>query len=325
VPRISNTGTIITKTEGFTLDPLDVSKTILLSTESTMNLTIPLNSTIEIPVGSQYHVVEVGSGITTFSPASGVTVNSKNSQLFIDSQYGKVTLIKISTDVWIAYGDIYEGSSTPTPTPVSPTPVAPTPVAPTPVAPTPVAPTPVAPVAPTPVAPVAPTPVAPTPVAPVAITNYYGYCSLNNDPVGPFSTSNTCQEAYDIQENANGYPPIGWVCGTTEAEGTPSCGTTPTPVAPTPVAPTPVAPTPVAPVAPTPVAPTPVAPVAPTPVAPTPVAPVAPTPVAPTPVDPPYFSPYFTPRWGSDYRLKDGIEEYKVDESAKIISDIEVN
>ena len=304
-PRISNSGTVITKTSDFTLDANDISKTILLSTESTMNLEIPTNSNVEIPVGSQYNVVEIGSGITTFSPASGVTVNSKNSQLFIDSQYGKVTLIKISTDNWIAYGDIYEGSSTPTPTPVAPTPVAPTPVAPTPVAPTPVAP--VTPV--TPVAPVAPTPVEPTPVAPVATTNYYGYCALNGTPVGPIATSSTCQEAYDAQENANGYPPNGWVCGTTEAAGTPDCSPTPTPVAPTPVAPvaTPVAPTPVAPVA-------------------TPVAPVA-TPVAPTPVEPtsPYFSPYFTPRWGSDYRLKDGIEEYKVEDSAEIIADLEIN
>jgi hypothetical protein len=211
-PQLLNNNTVITKSSGFTLDPVDVNKTILLSTSSPMNLTIPLNSSVNIPVGYKYTLVEIGSGKTTFVPASGVTINSKNSQLFIDTQYGQATLVKVDTNSWVAYGDIYEGASSPTPvapTPVAPTPVAPTPtptpVAPTPVAPTPVAPTPVAPtpVAPTPVAPtpVAPTPVAPTPVAPT--------------PVAPTPVAPT---------------PVA-----------------PTPVAPTPVAPTPVAPTPVAP------------------------------------------------------------------------------
>jgi hypothetical protein len=42
--------------------------------------------------------------------------------------------------------------------------------------------------------------------------NYYGYCDLSNNPNGPFSTTLSCAEAYAIQEDANGYPPIGWVC-----------------------------------------------------------------------------------------------------------------
>jgi cell division septation protein DedD len=204
-PQLLNNNTVITKTSGFTLDPVDVNKTILLSTSSPMNLTVPLNSSVNIPVGYKYTLVEIGSGKTTFVPASGVTINSKNSQLFIDTQYGQATLVKVDTNSWVAYGDIYEGVATPTPTPVAPTPVAPTPVAPTPVAPTPVAPTPVAPtpVAPTPVAPtpVAPTPVAPTPVAPTPVAP---------TPVAPTPVAPT---------------PVA-----------------PTPVAPTPVAPTPVAP-----------------------------------------------------------------------------------
>jgi hypothetical protein len=64
-------------------------------------------------------------------------------------------------------------------------------------------------------------------------TLYYGYCALNGTPVGPLATTATCAQAYAAQENANGYPPIGWVCGPTPADGTPSCGTTTTTAAPT--------------------------------------------------------------------------------------------
>ena len=58
-----------------------------------------------------------------------------------------------------------------------------------------------------------------------APTLYYGYCALNGSPVGPLATTATCAQAYAAQENANGYPPIGWVCGPTPADGTPSCST----------------------------------------------------------------------------------------------------
>ena len=76
-PRISNVSTIITKNSAFTLEASDVSKTILLNTSSPMALTIPLNSAVEIPVGYQYNLIEIGTGRTTFSPSAGVTVNSK--------------------------------------------------------------------------------------------------------------------------------------------------------------------------------------------------------------------------------------------------------
>jgi hypothetical protein len=59
------------------------------------------------------------------------------------------------------------------------------------------------------------------------VLNYYGYCDLANNPVGPFSTTLSCAEAYAIQEDANGYPPIGWVCGPTPAAGTPECNIPP--------------------------------------------------------------------------------------------------
>ena len=166
--------TISTKTSSFVLGLSDAGKTILLNTSSPMTLTVPTNSSVAIPVGYQYFVIEAGSGRTTFTPASGVTINSKNSQMYIDTQFGKATLVKVATDSWIVYGDIYENVAAPV-APVAP-PV--TPVAP-PV--TPVAP-PVTPVAP-PVTPVAPpvTPVAP-PVAPPTLPSIQSFVAQCANP-----------------------------------------------------------------------------------------------------------------------------------------------
>lgn len=76
-----------------------------------------------------------------------------------------------------------------------------------------------------------------TPAAPVV---YYGYCSLANQPVGPNSYNGSCSDIYNIIENSLSYPPPGWVCGSTEASGTPSC-TPATPPATPPTPPTPPA------------------------------------------------------------------------------------
>jgi beta-lactam-binding protein with PASTA domain len=281
-PQILNSGTVITKTSAFTLSLDDVSKSILLNTSLGMNLTIPSNSSVAIPVGYRYNVIEIGSGKTTFVPESGVTINSKNSQLFIDTQYGQATLLKIDTNSWIAYGDIYEGASTPTPvtpTPVTPTPVTPTPVTPTPVTPTPVTPTPVTPtpVTPTPVTPVTPTPVTPTPVTPTPVTptpvtptptpsgayimpNVIGM--TQSDASSAIVATGINYEFTYYYGNSEGATPQnnGTVAAQSPEAGTyaPELGgngsgatlyiyqysVTPTPVTPTPVTPTPVTPTP---------------------------------------------------------------------------------
>ena len=176
-PRLANAGTVITKTESFILSASDVGKTAILYSSNPITVTLPANASVEIPVGYSIDIIQTGTGSVTVSEGSGiVAINSKSNIKSLDGQYSKGTLVKIDTNTWFFFGNLFNSVvPTPvTPTPVAPTPVAPTPVAPTPVAPTPVAPTPVAPtpVAPTPVAPtpVAPTPVAPTPVAPQLAT-----------------------------------------------------------------------------------------------------------------------------------------------------------
>ena len=116
---VSKQLTILPKTASFTLELDDAGKMITAAASSAITLTVPANASTEIPIGYQYHIIELGTGRTTISPGIGVTINSKNSQMYIDAQYGKATLIKVDTNSWVLYGDIYE-YGTPTPTPVAP-------------------------------------------------------------------------------------------------------------------------------------------------------------------------------------------------------------
>ena len=152
VPQLANVGTIITKTESFTLSPDDVGKTAILYSSNPMVVTLPANAAIEIPVGYSIDIIQTGTGSVTVSEGSGaVSINSKAGIKSLDGQYSKGTLVKIDTNTWFFFGNLLNV--------VVPTPV-PTPVAPVPV-PTPVV-QPVAPVV-QPVAPVVSTPTLATP------------------------------------------------------------------------------------------------------------------------------------------------------------------
>jgi hypothetical protein len=185
--------TVLEQTSNFSLLPSYAGSTQLLSTSSSITLTVPKNSTTEIQVGYKVDLIEYGSGTTTITPENGVTVNSKNARMYLDGRYSKGTLLKVGTDAWVFYGDVYENVVTPTPVAPTPVPVAPTPV---PVPATPVAPTPI-PTSPTPVAPVGPTPVPATPVAPVGPTP-------TPIPVPVAVTCGACESYEEISPTCNG-------------------------------------------------------------------------------------------------------------------------
>jgi hypothetical protein len=73
---------------------------------SANNLTIPLNSSVAFPTGTQILLAQYGSGQTTIVATSGVTVRSNGGKLKLNVQYSGATLIKIGTDEWYLFGDI---------------------------------------------------------------------------------------------------------------------------------------------------------------------------------------------------------------------------
>jgi len=95
------------QTASYTLVLTDKDKIIEMSTTSpTANtLTVPLNSSVAFPIGSEIVVFQTGTGQTTIAGASGVTVNATPG-LKLRAQWSAVTLIKRGTDTWIAIGDL---------------------------------------------------------------------------------------------------------------------------------------------------------------------------------------------------------------------------
>lgn len=99
-----NTVTANAQTASYALVLADNGKVVEMNVGSANNLTVPPNSSVAFPVGSQVTVLQTGAGQTTIVAGSGVTINSAGGYLKIASQWSAVTLIKRATDTWVAVG-----------------------------------------------------------------------------------------------------------------------------------------------------------------------------------------------------------------------------
>lgn len=79
---------------------------ITMGNAGATTVTVPTNASVAFPVGTQVDVMQVGAGKVTFSPAGGVTLNSKSANLSISAQYVGVSLIKTATNTWELLGDL---------------------------------------------------------------------------------------------------------------------------------------------------------------------------------------------------------------------------
>ena len=93
------------QTASYTLVLDDKNKIVEMNVASGNNLTVPPNSSVAYPVGSQINILQVGAGQTTVVQGAGVTVNAAPG-LKLRTQWSYATLIKRATNTWVLVGDI---------------------------------------------------------------------------------------------------------------------------------------------------------------------------------------------------------------------------
>jgi hypothetical protein len=90
----------------YTLVAADRGKLVEMNVGSANTLTVPLNSSVPFPIGTQIDILQVGSGKTTVAGATvGVTINATPG-LAIRAQWGGATLIKRGENTWVLIGDL---------------------------------------------------------------------------------------------------------------------------------------------------------------------------------------------------------------------------
>jgi hypothetical protein len=94
------------QTASYTLVLSDADKLVEMNVGSANNLTVPLNSSVAFPTGTQILLAQYGAGQTTIVATSGVTVRSNGGKLKLNVQYSGATLVKIAENEWYCFGDI---------------------------------------------------------------------------------------------------------------------------------------------------------------------------------------------------------------------------
>lgn len=94
------------KTASYTLVLGDSSTLVEMNVAAANTLTVPPNSSVAFPVGTQILLSQYGAGQTTVTAGAGVTIRSAGSALKLAGTYSAATLIKIGTDEWYLFGDI---------------------------------------------------------------------------------------------------------------------------------------------------------------------------------------------------------------------------
>ena len=94
------------KTADYTLVLTDAGKVIEINSSSSENVTIPPNSSVAFPIGTQIVVVRLGSGDVVITEGSGVTTRSDGDKNKIKTQYSSCVLIKHETDEWYILGNL---------------------------------------------------------------------------------------------------------------------------------------------------------------------------------------------------------------------------
>lgn len=95
-----------TQTASYTLVLTDAGKPVEINNASANDLTVPPNSSVPFPIGTQILGAQYGAGQTTIVAGSGVTIRSTGGKLKSAGQYSMWSLVKRGTDEWYLSGDI---------------------------------------------------------------------------------------------------------------------------------------------------------------------------------------------------------------------------
>lgn len=90
----------------YTLALTDAGLSVEMNNAAANTLTVPPNSSVAFPVGTQILITQYGAGQTTIAAGAGVTIRQADTKLKLAKQYAQATLVKRATDEWVLSGNL---------------------------------------------------------------------------------------------------------------------------------------------------------------------------------------------------------------------------
>ena len=101
-----NNFSVNTRTDNYTFVLTDAHKLVELNHTGNKTLSIPANSSVAFPIGTEIKLANYGTGELRVAALVGVTLLSDGGKTKITAQYGVAQLIKRATDEWYLFGNI---------------------------------------------------------------------------------------------------------------------------------------------------------------------------------------------------------------------------
>lgn len=96
----------IYKTASYTLDSLTLADNIIeVDSTSATTVTIPLDSSVNYPVGTSIDILQTNTGQVTIAATGGVTLNGTPG-FKLRTRWSSATILKRAANTWIVYGDL---------------------------------------------------------------------------------------------------------------------------------------------------------------------------------------------------------------------------
>lgn len=90
----------------YTLALTDQGKILETTNGSGCVVTVPPESSVNFPVGSQVTTIRNTANSVSFAAGAGVTIRSDSSKFYIATQYSAATLVKRGSDEWYLFGNL---------------------------------------------------------------------------------------------------------------------------------------------------------------------------------------------------------------------------
>lgn len=90
----------------YPLELTDIGKVIEMNMAAPNIVTVPTNTEVAIPIGATFIVAQYGTGQTTITPSTGVTLRSSSATYTTPGQYATVTLVKIAANEWYLWNGL---------------------------------------------------------------------------------------------------------------------------------------------------------------------------------------------------------------------------
>jgi hypothetical protein len=101
---------LVERSTSHTLQISDAGKTIDITSSNSVVITVPKNSNVEFPIGSQIAFIQSAAGQISFVGEAGVPtsviINSKNNNKKTSAQFTQSLLVKKAENTWYLFGDL---------------------------------------------------------------------------------------------------------------------------------------------------------------------------------------------------------------------------